>query len=235
MNERDENMGVSGNSDSSLAWYDRPLWRTVGAFAIAVTLIAFGMVLQNALSARTADEPVEPSASETDEFASADSESRGPSAPVTSSPPSEGELQSASPPESEDLATPEIDSPRIFRQSDGPVVVSPGRGIDLDSQAPDWGVRGSGDTDFGVSSSGNTIFSSDRTEFAFVREVPSLAECERQTAIEPIVPLAQTVEDQKMCVYTNQGRTAYVRIASIDDERDTMSFDILVWSLDTDP
>lgn len=49
------------------------------------------------------------------------------------------------------------------------------------------------------------------------------------------LPGAQTVVGQHLCVRSNEGRWAYVHIAAIDTENDTVSFDITVWKLTTDP
>jgi hypothetical protein len=127
-------------------------------------------------------------------------------------------------------------SPGVFRTTgDEPIVVGAGGDIDIDSLEPDWGVRTSSDQDFGPSTSTNSIGADSRVKFAFVRNRPTFAECEAQTVFDNIVRTEQTVEGQQMCVWSSQGRTAYVRVADIDRENETMSFDIVVWKLPSDP
>ena len=116
------------------------------------------------------------------------------------------------------------------------MVVGAGYGIDIDSQEPDWGIEGTGGDDFGVSSGAQSIFggSFGDVKFAIVDETPTFPECEAQTALQIVVEVEQTVVGQKMCVLSSERRRAYVRIADIDTEADTISFDITVWKLPTD-
>jgi hypothetical protein len=118
----------------------------------------------------------------------------------------------------------------IYRQSTTPVVVPAQYGIDFDSLEPDWGVApGSGDLYVSP-----TVSSITTRKLAIVGD-PTLAQCEAATDIDINLEPAETVVDQQVCVQSSNGRWAYVRIADIDRDAETMSFDIVVWKLDTDP
>jgi hypothetical protein len=122
----------------------------------------------------------------------------------------------------------------VLRASAGPVVVPEGDGIDLDSSEDNWGVTG-GSHDFGVSSGAENLYGSSSGLIAVVPGPPDVRTCEAQTVTEQFLPGAQTVVGQHLCVRSNEGRWAYVHIAGIDPENDTISFDITVWKLSTDP
>jgi cell division protein FtsB len=122
----------------------------------------------------------------------------------------------------------------VLRTSAGPVVVPEGDGIDLDSPEDNWGVTG-GSHDFGVSSGADSLTGSWDGLIAVVPGPPDVRTCEAQTVTEQVLPVAQTVVGQHLCVQSNEGRWAYVHIAGIDTENDTISFDITVWKLTTDP
>jgi hypothetical protein len=129
------------------------------------------------------------------------------------------------------------DDPGVFRETSGtPLLLGAGSGADIDSQASNWGVDGPGE-DFGVSSSGNSISgrSFGDVKFSLVDAPPTFAECEAQTVSQTFVEIAETVVGQKMCVLTTEGRRAYVHIAAMDPEAETISFDVVVWKLPTDP
>jgi cell division protein FtsB len=122
----------------------------------------------------------------------------------------------------------------VLRTSATPVVVPEGDGIDLDSPEDNWGVTG-GSHDFGVSSGADSLTGSWDGLIAVVPGPPDVRTCEAQTVTAQILPVTQTVVGQHLCVRSNEGRWAYVHIAAIDNENDTMSFDITVWKLATDP
>jgi hypothetical protein len=122
----------------------------------------------------------------------------------------------------------------LLRASTGPVVVPEGDGIDLDSPEDNWGVTG-GSHDFGVSSGAQNLYGSSDGLIAVVPGPPDVRTCEAQTVTESYLPAPQTVVGQHLCVRSNEGRWAYVHIAGIDTENDTISFDITVWKISTDP
>jgi hypothetical protein len=122
----------------------------------------------------------------------------------------------------------------LLRASDSPVVVPEHDGIDLDSPDSNWGVTGSSH-DFGVGSGSNDLFGASGVLFAVVGGPPDVRTCEAQTVTEGFLSTPQTVVGQHLCVLSNQGRWAYVHIAAIDTENRTMSFDVTVWKLSTDP
>jgi hypothetical protein len=116
----------------------------------------------------------------------------------------------------------------VYRQSEAAVPVPAQYGIDLDSSAPDWDVKpGSGDIYVSPFVSSITT-----RKLAIVRD-PTLAKCQSATDIDINLEPAETVIGQQVCIHTSNDRWAYVRIAAIDEE--TMSFDITVWKLPTDP
>jgi len=120
----------------------------------------------------------------------------------------------------------------VFRHTGASPLVVPGRaGVDLDSQASNWGVDSAG-KDLYV---GPGAYSISGKTLAIVKASPTLEDCQGQTVLQASLPPAQTVVGQKLCVRTSDGRWSYVQIAAIDHAARTMSFRILVWKLPTDP
>jgi hypothetical protein len=121
----------------------------------------------------------------------------------------------------------------VFRETDGaPVVVA--SCIDLDSQEPDWGVGSRSFKDlcvaFGASGSARVTGT-----LAVLDDPPGLADCEEQTVLRRSTTTAETVLRQDLCARSSDKRWAHVRIAAIDRSAGTMSFDIVVWKLASDP
>lgn len=124
-------------------------------------------------------------------------------------------------------------TPEVLRETGGtPVVVPVYDGIDLDSLEPNWGIESSG-RDLYVGGSARTVSVSDTLEIVPAPPTPDV--CEAQTVRDDELTEAETVVGQQLCVRTGEGRWAYVRIAAIDTEARTMSFDITVWKLPSDP
>ena len=123
--------------------------------------------------------------------------------------------------------------PAVFRATSGtPVVVAEYSGIDLDSQDSNWGIE-SDSRDLYVSGGADHLNVSDT--LAIVDAPPTVAQCEAQTVRDEHLDRSQTVVGQQLCVRSGEGRWAYVRIASIDTEAKTISFEITVWKLPSDP
>jgi hypothetical protein len=121
-------------------------------------------------------------------------------------------------------------TPEVLRQTEGaPVTIRTGTGIDLDTPADNWGVN-EGGTDVYVA--GSSISGS---QFALVTEPPTPTICAASTLPITSIPASQVVVGQQFCVHTEEDRWAYVRIAAIDTEANTISFDVTVWKLPTDP
>jgi hypothetical protein len=123
--------------------------------------------------------------------------------------------------------------PGVFNQTgDVPVVV--GSCIDLDSQEPNWGVDAGGKKDFCVSFGAN---GSARVNgrMAVVGSPPTIEDCEKLTVPLSSTTTAETVVGQHLCIRSSDDRWARGRIAAIDRAASTMSFDIVVWKLASDP
>jgi cell division protein FtsB len=122
-------------------------------------------------------------------------------------------------------------TPEVLRQTGGaPVTIAFASGIDLDTDADNWGVNESG-TD--VYASGGPSISG--SQFSLVTEPPTPVTCAASTLPVSSLTSAQTVVGQQFCVHTDEERWAYVRIAAIDTEARTISFDVTVWKLASDP
>jgi hypothetical protein len=122
-------------------------------------------------------------------------------------------------------------TPEVLRQSGAaPVTIAWGRGIDLDTDAANWDVGPSGDVFY----SGESV-SGRLSQFVLVTAPPTPAECAASTLPVGYLPEEQAVVGQQFCVHTDEERWAYVRIAAIDGEARTISFDVTVWKLPTDP
>jgi hypothetical protein len=122
-------------------------------------------------------------------------------------------------------------TPEILRQTGGtPVTIGFGHGIDLDTDADNWGIDDGG-TDI-YSDGGPSISGS---QFSLVGAPPTPVSCAASTLPITHITAAQTVVGQQFCVHTDEGRWAYVRIAAIDPEARTIAFDVTVWKLPSDP
>jgi hypothetical protein len=121
----------------------------------------------------------------------------------------------------------------VFNQT-GKVPVVVGSCIDLDSQDPNWGVDSGGKKDLCVSFGAN---GSARVNgrMAVVDGPPTVEDCEKLTVPLSSTTTAETVVGQHLCARSSDDRWARVRIAAIDRAASTISFDIVVWKLDSDP
>jgi hypothetical protein len=93
----------------------------------------------------------------------------------------------------------------------------------------------SGSKDLYVNGGARSLNSSSDVLVAVMPGPPSVAECVAQTVVDSGLEAPQTVEGQHLCVRSNEGRWAYVRIADIDPENRRISFDVTVWKISTDP
>jgi hypothetical protein len=125
------------------------------------------------------------------------------------------------------------ESVEVFRQT-GAVPVVVGSCIDLDSQEPDWGVDSGGHKDlcvaFGATGSARVA-----GRVAVVDGPPTVEDCRKLTVLRRSTTTAETVVGQQLCVSSSDKRWAHVRIAAIDRSASTMSFDVAVWKLASDP
>jgi hypothetical protein len=118
----------------------------------------------------------------------------------------------------------------ILRQTGtAPVVFSDGYSIDLDSPAPDWDVHNgtSGDIDFYLS---GTTPHLGTPELSIVTHVPTKAECDDATVLQPNFPQELVQVGTQICTRTYGGQhIAYVHIADIDVDAGTITLDLIVW------
>jgi cell division protein FtsB len=118
----------------------------------------------------------------------------------------------------------------ILRQTgDAPVTFSAGYSIDLDSPAPDWGVSAgsAGDVDFSLSGTTPRLGT---PEMSVVGHVPTKAECDDATVLQPNFPQDLARVGTQFCTHTYGGpHTAYVHIADINTDNGTITLDIIVW------
>jgi hypothetical protein len=156
--------------------------------------------------------------------------SQQPPTNTTSGPSTSGTTETTTPP-STTSTTLEVE---VFRETDGaPVVVA--SCIDLDSQEPNWGVGSRNHKDLCVSFGALGAASVKATRLAVVDAPPSFEDCEKETVLRPSTTTGETVLRQHLCVRSSDKRWAHVRIAAIDRSASTMSFDIVVWKLRSDP
>jgi hypothetical protein len=156
--------------------------------------------------------------------------SQQPPISTTSGPSTSGTTETTTPPSTTSTTL----GGEVFRETDGaPVVVA--SCIDLDSQEPDWGVGSRTHKDLCVSFGALGAASVKATRLAVVDDPPRLEDCEKQTVLRPATTTAETVPTQHLCVRSSDKRWAHVRIAAIDRSASTMSFDIVVWKLPSDP
>ena len=149
---------------------------------------------------------------------------------TTSGPSTSGTTETTAPPPTTSTTL----EGEVFRETDGaPVAVA--SCIDLDSQEPDWGVGSRSHKDLCASFGANGAARILATRLAVVGDPPKRADCETQTVLRPSTTTAETVLRQHLCVRSSDKRWAHVRIAAIDRSAGTMSFDIVVWKLDSDP
>jgi hypothetical protein len=127
---------------------------------------------------------------------------------------------------------PSGDDSTVLRQSGtSPIVFSSSYSIDLDSDAPDWDVSdtsGAGwDLYFYTSPSSGPQLST--REVSLVDHVPTEAECDDATVLQAQLPREETRQGVQMCMRTTEDRLAYVHIASIDEDAETIAVDVIVW------
>lgn len=117
----------------------------------------------------------------------------------------------------------------VLRQTGStPVTFADDYGIDLDTDAPDWGVNTSaGDLVLHYASSSGTNLGT--YEMSLVDHVPTEAECDDATVLQSRLAIDQTREGVQMCVRTSEDRFAYVHIVAIDYEAQTITLDLIVW------
>jgi len=130
-------------------------------------------------------------------------------------------------------STPSPEPVGVFNQT-GEVPVVVGSCIDLDSQDPNWGVDSGGHKDLCVSFGANGS-ARVNARAAVVDGPPTVGDCEKLTVPLSSTTTAETVVRQNLGVRSSDDRWAHVRIAAIDRSASTMSFDIVVWKLDSDP
>jgi cell division protein FtsB len=124
-------------------------------------------------------------------------------------------------------------TPEVLRDTAGtPVEVPADDAIDLDSQEANWGIEGSGQ-DLRVGYYASSVSATDILEIVEAPPTPDV--CDAQTVRSSYLDDSQTVVGQQLCVRTDEGRWAYVRIAAIDTDASTISFDVVVWKLPSDP
>jgi hypothetical protein len=95
--------------------------------------------------------------------------------------------------------------------------------LNLDTTSSDWGAASVFQDlcygDAGVEGVRLTVMSG----------LPSRADCAAQTTWQQTIASDAVAEGMHLCVQTNERRTAYARIASVDGDAETVAFDIVVW------
>lgn len=112
------------------------------------------------------------------------------------------------------------------------VPLTPYQFIDLDTDAPDWGVTDedpTGDTDIGIDSS-PSLYTANDAEVAVMPELPSFDDCRRATALTTGLTSDQTSPDTHLCVRTSDGAYAYVGIVQVVNHPASVTIDITVWA-----
>jgi hypothetical protein len=156
----------------------------------------------------------------------------GAPAPTSQQPPTSGTTKTTATPPSTTTST-TLGYAGVFRETDGaPAVVA--SCIDLDSQEPNWGVGSRSHKDVCVSSGAMSEWIN-ATRLTVVDGPPTLQDCQKQTVLRRSTTAAETVVGRHMCVRSSEDRWARLRIAAIDTSANTMSFDIVVWKLPSDP
>jgi hypothetical protein len=117
-------------------------------------------------------------------------------------------------------------SPILRQTGDTPVTFTAGYGIDLDSTAPDWGVRQGGGTLYFAKTDDPQLGT---PEVSMVDHVPTKAECDDATVRQPSMPRELTRVGTQICTRSYDGHTAYVHIADINTDARTITLDIIVW------
>jgi hypothetical protein len=193
-------------------------WKTAGLATVLVAVLGLvGIVIES----RSGNGP----------SSSADPTSQQPPTSTTTGPSNSGTTETTVPPSTTSTTLGPV---RVFRETDGaPVVVA--SCIDLDSQEPDWGVGSRSHKDLCVSFGALGAATVKATRLAVVHTRPRFRDCEKQTVLRPSTTTAETVPGQHLCVRSSDKRWAHVRIAAIDRSASTMSFDIVVWKLPSDP
>lgn len=123
---------------------------------------------------------------------------------------------------------PEESTSSVRRQTDGvPLTFTWAYSVDLDSVDADWRVEHGTESGWDLYLDG---FGNVQTrDVVLFDHVPSEAECRDATVRQTRLEDDQSVVGAMMCVATSEDRYAFVRIAAMDEERETTSVDIVVW------
>lgn len=111
----------------------------------------------------------------------------------------------------------------VRRETNAPVQVMLHTCLDLDTTSAGWGAASVPQDlcygDAGVEGARLTIMSG----------VPSRADCEAQTTWQQTIASDAVAEGMHLCVQTNERRTAYAHIATVNRDAETVAFDLVVW------
>lgn len=106
-------------------------------------------------------------------------------------------------------------------------------GIDLDTNAPDWGVvetgEDTGDIDVYIDDEPG-LFASNGAEVALMPEPPSFGDCRQTTGLSTSITYEQTAAGAHVCVRTSQGAYAYVGILEVTTDVPSVALDVTVWA-----
>lgn len=133
---------------------------------------------------------------------------------------------------SESVEVIEPEPAAVFRQTSGePVTFAKNYGIDLDSQAPNWGVGELG-TDLRLyqHSSGLNLFVASNT-VALMDKQPSYEDCANETVLRDSLDPEHVATGRRFCAQSSDGRWASITIVGLDRGRERISLDIVVWTL----
>jgi hypothetical protein len=103
--------------------------------------------------------------------------------------------------------------------------------LDLDTDAPDWGVVDDEYADgIDIGLTGLPSLSGKNTaEMAVMPELPTFDECRQATGLTDDLSDEQTAPDTHLCVRTTEGSYAYVGIVAVVGDPTSVTLDITVW------
>jgi hypothetical protein len=106
-------------------------------------------------------------------------------------------------------------------------------GIDLDTNAPDWGVvetgEDTGDIDVYIDDEPG-LFAANGAEVALMPELPSFGDCRQTTGLSTSITYEQTAAGAHVCVRSSQGAYAYVGIVEVVADTPSVALDVTVWA-----
>lgn len=115
-----------------------------------------------------------------------------------------------------------------------PVTISKGDGIDLDSRLPNWGVTESTGRDLKLyeTPDGLSLYTPS-DDIAVINEQAGYNDCASETQLRDSLDAELTEVGRTFCVRSSEDRWVKITVVGVDRARETVTLDIVVWTLES--